>query len=481
MTNATGSQVLTDSVSGESPSSRGRRWVLALWIAAGALPLIGLFSLLFRKHLDPSLVDHKLHFVVFLGVGALASALAWAAGEAANRRDDARVLLISLAFLATGGFLGLHAIGTPGILFSSQLSGFMVAIPVGLLVASVFGFCSAFVDWRPGFATIVMRRRGLLRATVLTAMAVWFVWTVANLPPLRKASSEGASDSLLGTLAILGVIIYALSAARYWLVYRRQMRLLPASVIACFVLLSEAMIGVAVTGERNWHASWWEWHGLIVAAYLLIGFAARREWRDERFRHLYLPTTRQRSQEISVLFSDLAGFTSFSERSTPIEVATLLSAYHELAATLIFGQFGGRIDKFMGDGMMASFNTRGDQPDHAVRAAGAALALQRGLIRLADEHPGWPRARVGVNTGEAVISEVGGPGRVEYMLVGDTVNTGSRLEGQAPVGGVLIGSETYRQLPNNAVVRAMGGVKVKGKEAPLETYLLQALDSTVGT
>ena len=72
------------------------------------------------------------------------------------------------------------------------------------------------------------------------------------------------------------------------------------------------MIGVAVTGERKWHASWWEWHGLIVAAYLIVGFAARRQWREERFRHLYLATTRERQQDISILFGDLIGFTSFS-------------------------------------------------------------------------------------------------------------------------------------------------------------------------
>ncbi len=471
---------MTDSLSqGAAPSAR-RPWILILGVAAGALPLVGLFSLLFRKHLDPNLTDHKLHFVVFLAVGALASLLAWAAGEAANAREDARVLLISLAFLATGGFLGLHAIGTPGILFSNQLSGFMVAIPIGLLVASVFGFCSAFVDWRPRFAELVMRRRALLRDAILVAMVAWFIWTVAKLPPLDRPSSEGASDSLLGILSLLGVIIYAVAAARYWVVFRGQMRVLPASVIACFVLLAEAMIGVAVTGERNWHASWWEWHALIVLAYLMVGFAARREWRDERFRHLYLPTTRQRRREISVLFSDLAGFTSFSERATPTEVATLLSAYHEVAAPLIFRRFGGTIEKFMGDGMMASFNSRGDQPDHALRAAGAGLALQRELSRLADEHPGWPRARVGVNTGEAVMSEVGGPGRIEYTLVGDTINTGSRLEGQAPVGGVLIGAETYRRLPKDAVVRPMGAVRVKGKEAALDAYLLESLEPAEG-
>lgn len=451
------------------------RWAAVLWVLAGLLPLIGLISLLLRSQLDPHFEDAKVHFVVFLCVGALVCALAHQAGEAATRRGDARVLLISLAFLATGGFLGLHAIGTPGILFSSQLSGFEVAIPVGLLVASVFAFASAFVDCHPALPPLVMRRRAEMRRLVMAAMGVWAVWTVAKLSPLDRPTSEGASDSLLAVMAVLGVLVYGGSAARYWVVYRERMSLLPASVIACFVLLSEAMIGVAVTGERNWHASWWEWHGLIVAAYVIVGFAARREWRNERFRHLYLPTTRERRQDVSVLFSDFAGFTSFSERSTPADVAALLSAYYAVAAPLISRQFGGEVEKFMGDGMMATFNGRGDQPDHAVRAAHAALALQRELGRLASEHPGWPRLRVGVNTGEAMLRELGGHGLVAYALVGDTINTGSRLEGLAPVGAVLIGAETYRQLPDGAAVQAMSGLRVKGKQEPLEAYVLQAL------
>src|SRR4029450_9186958 len=87
--------------------------------------------------------------------------------------------------------------------------------------------------------------------------------------------------------------------------------------------------------------------------------------RAERFRNLYLETTRERGQEVSVLFSDLAGFTSFAERSTPSEVATVLYTYYAMAAPLISRRFGGELEKFMGDGMMATFNSRGDQPDHA--------------------------------------------------------------------------------------------------------------------
>ena len=320
-----------------------------------------------------------------------------------------------------------------------------------------------------------MRRRGLLRGAVLTVMAVWFLWTLADLPPLRGPNSEAATGTVLAAFAILGTIIYAVSAARYWYLFRHSPTLLSASVIACFLLLSEAMIGVAVTGERKWHASWWEWHGLIVLAYLIIGFAARREWRDERFRALYLPTTRERRQDVSVLFGDLVGFTSFSERSSPAEVAAVLDAYWSTAAPLLTRRFGGEIEKFIGDGIVATFNSRGDQPDHALRASRAALALQDEVAALADEHPGWPRLRIGVNSGEAVVREVGGDGHVAYTLVGDTVNTGSRLEGLAPPGGVLIGARTRAELPDGALVEPRPGLRMKGKEELVSAYELLAL------
>src|SRR6476646_3043772 len=122
----------------------------AAWTVASSLPLVGLVSLFMRQQLDPRWSTPRLHFVLFLAVGLAALVLAYAAGEAAERRGDARVFLLSLAFLATGGFLALHALGTPGILFSTELSGFQVALPVGLLVSAVFAGASAFVDVRPG-------------------------------------------------------------------------------------------------------------------------------------------------------------------------------------------------------------------------------------------------------------------------------------------------------------------------------------------
>jgi adenylate cyclase len=458
-----------DRAGGIEPPRRSTLVAIA-WIVALLLPLVGFAALLARSVLDPGWNNHEVHFVLFLGVATTDFVLAYAAGDAARRRGDARVLLISLAFLATGAFLGLHAIGTPGVLFTGEHAGFHVAIPVGLLLASAFAVASAFVDVRPGLGDWVIRHQVLLRRSVVVAMAAWFAYTVADLPPLDEPGSEGATGSLLALLAAGGTVVYGTAAARYYVIFRHAPGLLPASVIACFVLLAESMIGVAVTGERAWHASWWLWHGLIVLAFLIVGYAARREWRDERFRTLYLPGTRERSLDLSVMFSDLAGFTSFSERTPPAETTTMLRAYYELAAPLI-ARFGGDIEHFTGDGIMATFSG----PDHALRAARAALGLQLEMARVADAHPEWPRLRVGVNTGAAIVRELGGHGHVTYSAVGDSVNVGARLEAAAPVGGVLIGEETYRRLPDGTLAEPMPGLRVKGKHAAVDAFVLHSV------
>ena len=446
----------------------------AAWIMAPALPVVGLVSLLLRSTLDPEWSSPRLHVVLFLAVGGGAFVLAYIAGQAADRRGDARVFLLSLAFLVTGGFLAVHAVGTPGVLLNDELPGFEVAIPVGLLLAALFVAASAFVDLRPEFPLAVVRHRRTLRGAVLGTLAVWVGWALLELPPLAGTKTEGAGV-LLKTLAAAGSAVYAASAVRYIIVYRRRRALLPASVVACLVLLAEALLGSALVGERTWHASWWEWHALIVSAYVIVLFAARRQWSEERFHELYLAATRHRPQEVSVLFADLARFTTFAERTPAGDVASMLSAYYGLATPLISQGFGGQVEKFMGDAIMATFNSRGDQPDHAVRAARAGLELQRQMQSLAVSHPDWPRLRVGINTGQAEVREMGGPGYITYAVVGDPINVGSRLEGQAPVGGVLVGAETYRRLPPTADADAWPGLRVKGKASPVDAYVLHSV------
>ena len=134
-----------------------RALTIAAWAVVAALPLIGFLSLIMREQLDPNFSNPQLHFGLFLAVGAGLLIIAYDAGESAQRRGDARVLLISLAFLSTGAFLMLHAFGTAGVLFEDERAGFKIAIPVGLLISAAFAIASAFVDARPQFAPVVVR------------------------------------------------------------------------------------------------------------------------------------------------------------------------------------------------------------------------------------------------------------------------------------------------------------------------------------
>ena len=150
----------------------------------------------------------------------------------------------------------------------------------------------------------------------------------------------------------------------------------------------------------------------------------------------------------------------------------MLNAYFEVAIPRVVREHGGEIDRLVGDQIMACFNRRGDQPDHAVRAARAALAIQEATQEVAAAHPTWPRFRVGVNTGEAMVGVLGAEGGKSYTVIGDAVNVAARLEASAPLGRVAIGSETLRRLPR-AQTEALGPIRVKGKAEPVDAYVLE--------
>ncbi|RBY79123.1 hypothetical protein DQ239_05510 [Blastococcus sp. TF02-09] len=436
------------------------------------LPLIGLVLLLQPQLTAVHWREPALHFVVFLLVGGLAASLSVVAGEAARLRGDARVFLLSLAFLSVSGFMALHAAGTRGVLTDRLLPAFTVAISVGLLVAAPFALATAYVDLRPWVGPAVMRSRAWLHAAVVTALLLWGAWSLGNWPPMDVITGEGPSGDALEIAAAGAALAYVAAAVRLWWVHREHPGFLVLSLVACFGLLAEALLGVAVAGERSFHPSWWVWHGLIVGAFVVVFVAARREWRDERFRTLYLPETREQRQEVSVLVGDLAGFTGFSESRDPAEVAAMLRAYYEVATPLISRRFRGEVEKFAGDGIFATFNRRGDQPDHARRAAEAATALQAEVSHVRQGHPDWPGLRVGVNSGPVVVSEMGGRGYVVYAAVGDTVNVAARLQAAAPVGGVLVGERTAELLGDDAALAAVPELRVKGKAEPVPAHLL---------
>ncbi|SOC50589.1 Adenylate cyclase, class 3 [Blastococcus aggregatus] len=445
----------------------------ALVVLGLCLPLVGLVLLLRPDLTAVQWRGPDLHFAVFLVVGGLAASLSVVAGEAAKLRGDARVFLLSLAFLTTSGFMALHAAGTQHVLTHRALPGFTVAISVGLLLAAPLALASAYVDIRPWAGPAVMRARPWLRAAVVAALLLWGIWSLGNWPPIDVITGEGPSGDALEIAAATAALAYATGAVRLWWVHREQPGFLVLSLVACYGLLAEALLGVAVAGERSFHPSWWVWHALIVVGFLLVFVAAQREWREERFRPLYLPGTREQRQEVSVLVGDLAGYTGFAEDRDPAEVAAMLRAYYAVAAPLISRRFRGEVEKFAGDGIFATFNRRGDQPDHARRAVEAAAALQAEVARIRQSHEDWPGLRVGVNSGPVVVSEMGGRGYVVYAAVGDTVNVAARLQAAAPVGGVLVGARTRALIGEDAPLAPTPQLRVKGKTDPVAAYLLQ--------
>jgi class 3 adenylate cyclase len=149
----------------------------------------------------------------------------------------------------------------------------------------------------------------------------------------------------------------------------------------------------------------------------------------------------------------------------------MLNAFWAVVVPAI-DEAGGVIEHFAGDGVMAIFNARGDQPDHARRAARAGTAIVKAAQPLAEAHPGWPTFRVGVNTGPAVVGDVGAAERRSFAVIGDATNTGARLMTAAEPGQVVVGRATWDALGPDRVGVGLGPVRVKGKREPVEAWRL---------
>jgi adenylate cyclase len=447
--------------------SRTGRYAVAL-----ALPLAGLAVLLAVRRLDVAWEHHPAHFWLVVGSGALTFALGFLLGEAAARRGDARVLLVSLAFLASSGFLALHALATPGVLLSGRNAGFQVASSVGLLLAGVFAAVSA-LELPAERARSVVRGRRLLHGALVAALGGWAVLSLATLPPLDEPIPDDEVRAPLVVLAVAGIVLYAFASYRYALLYRRRRAPLVLAVVAGFVLLAEAMVAIAFA--RNWHATWWEWHLLMLVAFAVVARSAWREWQAEGstaeiFADIYEDWTRGHDEEVSVLFADLQGYTSYAERTPEESVRGMLDEYFAAASPAV-ERHGGEVVQTIGDAIMAVFRGNG----HPARAAAAGLDFQRAATSVAESHPEWPRFRVGINSGRALVGLVQAPGARSYSPIGDVVNVAARLEGQARAGEVVVGETTRRALTPGARVEDLGELPLKGKEEPARAFLLRSL------
>ena len=174
---------------------------------------------------------------------------------------------------------------------------------------------------------------------------------------------------------------------------------------------------------------------------------------------------------VSVLFGDLAGFTTFAESRPPTEVVDMLNAYWAAVVPAIDAG-GGLIEHFAGDGVMAIFNAAGDQPDHARLRPGRRWRWSAPRDRWPRPIPGWPVFRVGVNTGPAVVGSVGSDARRSFAAIGDTTNTAARLMSLGSPGDVVVGRTTWEALHDELPGSPLGEVHVKGRRTPVEAWRL---------
>ena len=441
------------------------------WVAVAAAPLLLLVLLLARPAVDGAWENHPAHFWLVLGAALVATALGFSVTTAARSRRDARLFLISLAFIASAAFLGLHALATPGVLLGPN-AGFELATPVGLLIAAGFA-AAASVELDSDQADRVLRWAPGILVALGALVLVWAAVSLAELPPLDDPLLDEQLDGWQLLLAALGVAFFGVAAFGFLRLHRKRQERFVLAFALAFVLLAEAMVVIA--WARNWQLSWWEWHILMLASFLLIAFLARAEWHEERFSALYLDETLAGAREVSVVLADLAGYTQFTETRAPDEVASMLNAYYERIIP-VMERAGGEVHQIVGDELMVIFGKDAAVSDHAFRAARAALVLQRVAERTAAEHDDWPRFRVGVSSGEVLAGVVGATrGHRKHGVVGDVVNLAARLQAAAPVGGVLIGEETFRELGAQAVVEPLPPMRVKGKREPVTAYRLHGL------
>ncbi|GAA1102582.1 adenylate/guanylate cyclase domain-containing protein [Nocardiopsis metallicus] len=664
------------------PARSVRSLVWSLHLAA---PLAGLWLLLARPHLDVLLHHNPGHFWLVLGVSLVNVALGLWIRSAARRHGDARLFLVSLAFLSSAGFLAVHALLTPGILVDGATIGFDLSHPVGLVIASVFAFVSS-LDLNPERSRRVFRFERLLWGGLAVLMVGWAIAGLLGIPPLHLPDQARDVEGPMVPVAIGAAVLYVVAAFRYYLVYRRETSAVLLSLVTAFVLLAEAMVTVIMADK--WHLSWWHWHLMLVAAFGFIAYSAylqyqregtsvgvfdaivleetaqriRTEYEDaleefvaflseqekggrsspaqasaalaERF-HLSegqvrvleraasaLATERATSRrltallevgrrtrvadqdeeeylrsvlevarpvygdvnvnlasggtvrlagrdysvaewdeggrlregrvayplvfrggvagvlegpeehsgpvpaslgglaehlsvslenvrlyrelgtlfrqymspdvasalladpdqaalggqvlDVTVLFADLRGFTTFSEQVDPERIVSMLTRYHSAAVPCVLGN-GGTIVQFVGDAMLALFNAPARQADHGLRAVRAALEMGEAFERIAVENPEWPRFRIGVNTGPALVGNIGSEDLRGFNAMGDAVNVAARLQELAEPGQIVVGDATLRSLGVPVESRELGDLDIRGRQGTVRAHCVTGL------
>ncbi len=323
----------------------------------------------------------------------------------------------------------------------------------------------------------------------------WTAWT--NLAGNGFITALSQPVVLLGTFLIMGLII--------WAGHRRTSLVAP---IATAVILS---VFVLLGAYAALSAGWYFRPATPLAAVLLtlLGVVTESYWLEQaRKREIqsmfgaYVDPgvvaqlvkdpdairLRGERREATVFFSDLAGFTDLSEKlqDYPEQMVEVINAYLDATSECLLNH-GAYVDKYIGDAVMAVFGVPSPLPDHALAACRAALGAQKLIAGINTRYASLGvtlAVRIGLNTGELIVGNVGSSRKKNYTVMGDTVNLASRLESANKTfgTGILLGDETARRVQGVLATRPLARLRVKGKQEAIEVHTLlgEAADLTPG-
>ncbi len=377
-----------------------------VWATHLAMPLAGLWLLLTTPGADVIWQHHDTHFWLVLAVAAVNVAIGFAMSVAAHRRQDGRLFLVSLVFLAGAGFLFAHGLATPKVLIAHPNAGFDMAMAVGLIIGAVLALVSS-LRLPPG----ITRWQLALRPALALVLFGWIVLSVLDLPPLNRQTQVRDVEGPMVVASYAAVALYLIAAVRFYLRYRRAPGVVLMSVVTAFVLLAEAML--AVTLADKWRLSWWEWHLILTAAFLFVGYSAYVQYRREG--------------SAAGLFDGIA----VAETTRRIR-AQYETALEELVTALQESEAGARPERLAAR-MAERFGLTEKQAEVLDRAAAALLAERDLSGRLGALVTVGEQARVGAGEQEFLRSAVEAVrpsfGDVEIGLVSGGVQTNARVTG----------------------------------------------------
>ncbi|MBV7461284.1 MULTISPECIES: adenylate/guanylate cyclase domain-containing protein [unclassified Acidovorax] len=291
----------------------------------------------------------------------------------------------------------------------------------------------------------------------------WTLALVALLVPLLLWGNRRLHPA--GAAALAAALVAAIAGASWWLFGRFQLwwpPLLPAAA-AVAVYGAAALAGYAFVRRRARQTR------AMFAQYVPPAVVSRLIAQPELMR------LGGEAREVTLMFTDLANFTTLSEQLSAEQTVEVLTAYFN-AMTPIVHATGGTVDKFIGDAVMAFWGAPLDDPQHAEHAVTAAISMQQAMQVLvaALRARGLPpiHMRIGLHTGRVVVGNVGSEQRFSYTAIGDAVNLAARLEGanKAFGTGILLSAATAAQLPSSVALRALDDVVVKGKTEPVRVF-----------